>query len=75
MEKNKEGHAGWIEFGQPRDEDKYKAEPLLYTVQPEEGLMVMFPSYMFHRTIPVNDSPAQSSTDKRISIAFDVMAR
>jgi hypothetical protein len=33
---------------------------------PEEGLMYMFPSYFYHRTIPFD------SEQKRICIAYDV---
>ncbi len=61
------GTDGWIEFGQPGPEYHFSAEPTLRLVQPEPGLLVMFPSYMFHRTIPFK------SEETRISIAFDVL--
>jgi hypothetical protein len=35
---------------------------------PYEGLMVLFPSYFYHRTIPFEGDSA------RISLAFDVVA-
>jgi hypothetical protein len=35
-------------------------------IRPEEGLMLLFPSYMYHRTIPF------AGDGTRISIAFDV---
>lgn len=61
------GHAGWIEFGRTADSIGGKAEPILQLVRPEEGLMLLFPSYMYHRTIPfVGEAP-------RISIAFDIL--
>jgi len=60
--------AGWIEFGLPGDEYHWTAPPPLRAIKPEPGLMVLFPSYFFHRTIPF----AASGT--RISIAFDVLA-
>jgi len=44
------------------------AEPELKLYQPKEGLMILFPSYLFHRTVPIE------TTEQRISIAFDVLA-
>jgi hypothetical protein len=35
--------------------------------RPEEGLMMVFPSYFYHRTIPFE------AVEQRISIAFDVL--
>ncbi len=35
--------------------------------RPEEGLMMVFPSYFYHRTIPFE------AAEHRISIAFDVL--
>ncbi len=64
---NAGGHDGWIEFGQPGPEYHFSAKPTLRLVKPEPGLMVMFPSYLFHRTVPFE------SEETRISIAFDVM--
>jgi tetratricopeptide (TPR) repeat protein len=64
---NDGGNDGWIEFGQPGPEYHFSAEPNLQLLKPEPGLMVMFPSYMFHRTIPFE------SNETRISIAFDVV--
>ena len=84
MKDNPKSQAGWIEFGRPRDEEKYQAKPLLHYMEPQEGLMVLFPSYAFHRTIPVPDGADTGTVDsgikdigneeKRISIAFDVLA-
>lgn len=61
------GHDGWIEFGQPGPEYHYSTDPTLRLVKPEPGLMVMFPSYVFHRTVPFD------SDETRISVAFDVV--
>jgi hypothetical protein len=58
--------AGWIEFGRPPEHFHRKAEPEVRLVQPQEGLMLLFPSYFYHRTIPFE------GTGRRISIAFDV---
>lgn len=61
------GNEGWIEFGQPGPEYHFESQPKLRLVKPEPGLMVMFPSYVFHRTVPFE------SQDTRISVAFDVV--
>lgn len=59
--------AGAIEFGRPPDELVLSAEPPVRLVRPEEGLLVLFPSYLYHRTLPFE------SDQRRISIAFDVI--
>jgi uncharacterized protein (TIGR02466 family) len=62
-------HAGWIEFGRPRDDVPTSFEPQVRLIAPEEGMVALFPSYLFHRTIPF------AGPDKRISIAFDLCAK
>jgi len=60
------GHEGWLQFGQP---GVATAPPLAaeYFVKPEPGLLVLFPSYMWHNTVPfTGDEP-------RLTIAFDVV--
>ena len=59
--------AGWIEFGRPGDEYSWKTVPPLRPVRPEPGLLILFPSYFFHRTNPV------LAQGLRISLAFDVI--
>lgn len=61
------GQAGWIEFGCPPRHYVPTVEPEVTTIQPEPGLMLLFPSYFYHRTLPFE------SDETRISIAFDVM--
>lgn len=61
--------AGWIEFGRPPEDFHVSAEPEVHMIQPTEGTMILFPSYLYHRTIPF------ASDETRISIAFDVLAR
>jgi uncharacterized protein (TIGR02466 family) len=61
-------NAGWIEFGRPQEEMHVTAEPDVRLYEPKEGLMLMFPSYFYHRTVPIE------TTTQRISIAFDVIA-
>ncbi|MDC0032948.1 tetratricopeptide repeat protein [Alphaproteobacteria bacterium] len=59
-------NAGWIEFGRPPDDYALTVEPDVTLYRPEEGLMLLFPSYIYHRTIPyVTD-------ETRVSVAFDV---
>ena len=36
-------------------------------IEPKEGKIILFPSTLYHKTIPF------SSDDKRISLAFDVI--
>lgn len=60
------GQQGWLTFGEtglnmgPR-------ERTLCTVRPEPGLLVLFPSYFYHGTIPFAD------TGHRTTIAFDIV--
>lgn len=63
-----ERHAphGWLEFGRPPD-DVVAPIPPTRMVQPKPGMMVTFPSWLWHRTIPFERG------ERRICIAFDVM--
>ncbi len=60
-------HQGWIEFGRPPKDFHCTAEPLVRLIRPREGLMLLFPSYLYHETIPFH------ATVERLSIAFDIM--
>lgn len=62
-------HAGALEFGRTQGDDAIggSATPLLRLLSPVPGLMVLFPSYFYHRTLPFE------SAQPRISIAFDVL--
>ena len=60
-------HHGWFEFGRPQTLYQSKAEPQVHPICPKEGLLLLFPSFIFHRTIPV------AMAEERISIAFDVL--
>ena len=64
---HQDGQKGWIEFGEPGPEYHWSAAPKTRRIKPKPGLMVLFPSYTFHRTIPFE------SDQTRISIAFDVV--
>ncbi len=59
---------GWIKFGEP---GPATTPPLAaeHLVKPEPGLLVLFPSYMWHGTVPF------SSQEKRLTCAFDIVRR
>ena len=59
-------HEAWIEFGRAYHALKSADNPPVRVIMPEEGMIVLFPSYVGHRTIPF------VSDEKRISVAFDV---
>jgi uncharacterized protein (TIGR02466 family) len=61
-------NAGWIEFGRAPKEIPLRRTPPVKSVQPHTGLLVLFPSYVFHRTIPFPEG------GQRISISFDIVA-
>jgi hypothetical protein len=57
---------GWIKFGEPSFNVPLK-NPIRRTIQPVPGRLVLFPSYMWHGTIPFH-APAVRTT-----IAFDAV--
>jgi uncharacterized protein (TIGR02466 family) len=61
-------HAGWIEFGRPYPSLPPWPEDAMRRVVPEVGTLLLFPSYLFHRTLPY------SGEGERISISFDLAA-
>jgi len=61
-----EGKAGWLKFGEP----PFKTQPELVPqkwVQPKPGLLVLFPSYLWHGTEPIGEG------SERITAPFDVV--
>ncbi len=68
VHRGQDGHEGWIEFGRGPAELYHSSIPETRLIQPVEGMVITFPSYLWHRTIPF-----ESDRD-RISIAFDVIA-
>jgi uncharacterized protein (TIGR02466 family) len=62
---NHETRNGWIKFGEPSLELPLK-DPVRRAVQPVPGRLVLFPSYMWHGTIPLE------AGSPRTTIAFDV---
>lgn len=61
-------HAGWIEFGRPYAGLPPVPEALLRQACPQAGTLLLFPSYVFHRTLPY------AGRGERISISFDLAA-
>jgi Flp pilus assembly protein TadD len=60
-----QARSGWLKFGEPR----FPAQSVgpEFSVQPEEGMLVLFPSYLWHGTTAiVGEAP-------RITIAFDAV--
>jgi tetratricopeptide (TPR) repeat protein len=61
-----EGNAGCIQFGSPPVELGLDLPPQRI-VHPREGWLALFPSYLWHGTVPFAD------TEPRITAAFDVV--
>ncbi len=62
-------HAGWLEFGVPPERLAVSSESETRAVEPVEGRLVVFPSYLYHRTLPFE------SAETRISIGFDIVPK
>nr|WP_283938495.1 putative 2OG-Fe(II) oxygenase [Sphingomonas alba] len=58
-------HEGWIQFGVPPDNFGMDLEPRLI-IEPKPGRLVLFPSYMWHGTIPFQSGD-------RLTAAFDYL--
>ena len=61
-----QGTAGYIQFGAPPEHWGLELPPRR-VVRPEPGLLVLFPSYMWHGTVPF------SGEDIRLTAAFDLV--
>lgn len=61
-----EAKPGWIKFGEPgiRTAPALEAERF---IQPKPGRLVLFPSYMWHGTVPF------ASNEQRMTVAFDAV--
>lgn len=61
-----QGKEGWLKFGEPDAPASPALTPLHY-VKPAPGRLVLFPSYMWHGTVPfTGDQP-------RLTAAFDLL--
>ena len=57
---------GWLKFGEPGPPTSPRLEAD-HLIKPQAGMLVLFPSCMWHGTVPF------SSDDKRLSCAFDIV--
>ena len=66
LPKNMSGNdkQGWIKFGEPNLNIDQPAE---HYVEPKAGRLVLFPSYMWHGTVPF------VGPDTRLTLPFDVV--
>jgi uncharacterized protein (TIGR02466 family) len=63
---DEQAREGWIKFGEP----PWATEPAMppqHFVRPEPGKLVLFPSYMWHGTVPF------TSAENRLTVAFDLL--
>ena len=60
------GGEGWLKFGEPGTPTGPHLEAE-YFIRPEPGMLVLFPSYMWHGTVPF------ASDETRLTCAFDVV--
>ncbi|MFK8029702.1 MAG: putative 2OG-Fe(II) oxygenase [Gammaproteobacteria bacterium] len=58
--------SGWIKFSEPPFSTKPKLEPERW-IEPVGGLLVLFPSYLWHGTEPISDSAV------RVTAPFDAV--
>ena len=58
--------SGWIKFGEPPFETTPPSPPEKW-IQPEPGLLVLFPSFLWHGTAPIHDQAV------RVTAPFDAV--
>ena len=58
---------GYLEIGGAPNHMAQRIAPKLKVVRPEMGLLVLFPSYFYHRVLPFK------SPETRMSVAFDAV--
>jgi tetratricopeptide (TPR) repeat protein len=63
-----QGRQGWLKLGEPNF-DAHLQDPIRRVVQPKPGRLVLFPSYMWHGTVPFH------SSQDRTTIAFDAVPK
>ena len=63
----RDGFPGWIEFCRFQQYSERPVESEFMVIRPEEGLMVLFPAYFYHRVVPFE------GTDWRVSLAFNII--
>ena len=60
------GHQGWLKFGEP-SVDLGFGDAVRRMIQPKPGRLILFPSYMWHGTVPFH------TDEVRTTIAFDAV--
>ncbi len=60
------GREGWLKFGEPGTPTRPPLEAEHF-IKPEPGMLVLFPSYMWHGTVPF------AADGTRLTCAFDVV--
>ena len=61
-------HEGWIKFGEPDLPEPMRSRlPPLRFEAPKPGRLLLFPSYLWHGTVPFDDEA------HRLTVAFDVL--
>lgn len=63
---NNHSKAGWIKFGEPPFATQPESPPQKW-VRPEAGLLVLFPSFLWHGTMPIDDDSV------RVTAPFDAV--
>jgi len=61
--------AGWIEFNRPGYGIPDRGRATVRVLRPQVGVVMLFPSYVWHRTVPF------AGGGERISVAFDLHPR
>lgn len=61
-----DSRAGWIKFGEPPFATQPESPPQKW-IRPEAGLLVLFPSFLWHGTVPINDDSL------RVTAPFDAV--
>jgi len=53
-----DAQSGYIEFGRPDFEVPFK--PLIRRIRPTEGMIALFPAFIYHGVVPIRDGPRYS---------------
>jgi len=61
------GQGGWIEFGRTPDDYHVRVPMPVIAHRPRPGMLALFPSYLYHRTISL------AGEEPRVSLAFDMV--
>ena len=64
--KSSDNHHGYFEYGCIPNNIEFQIDKKKGYIKPEEGMLIIFPSYLYHQTVP------HDTSEDRISIAFDL---